>query len=482
MPVINPPFVETKAQRWARRFAGVTDRYGVMAVPPTVTVGTSSSSVNANTAGNVSHRFDNANLLHIGTTLINDGTNRGVGTSTTFADSTKSPGNLPIRTRFISDAPAFEMCFRGSQNTFFGAIIDGQYVARSKLGVLPNSGNPVYVKFDFGADAKTYGLAQIAKSAGGATTYVVGDVLTLVGGTGTAATVQVISVSAGAVTAVEVLTPGAYSVVPTGTIATTGGGGTGCTLTSQVWRTSHTTRKMRKIEIIWHGPSTKIYGVNVDAPSQVLPWPVPADMPKICFIGDSLTWGTYLDYAGAHMGLTIAQKLGLHDKASMNAIGGTGWNVVNTVPTPNGPKWSDALRVADFIAEAADIYVWMGSQNDASGSVTTQVTSTLNQVMAALPNSLHIGTGPVALGSTALSTAIQAGFLAANNQTRIRYVDSVAEAWLSGTGYPPANETGTGNRDFYMASDNTHLGQHGLDWYAEVAASRIADQIISMAG
>jgi hypothetical protein len=70
-----------------------------------------------------------------------------------------------------------------------------------------------------------------AVSAGGSA-YVVGDKLTVSGGTfGTAATFEVTAVSGGAVTAVELLAGGDYTSTPGNPASTTGGTGTGCTLT-----------------------------------------------------------------------------------------------------------------------------------------------------------------------------------------------------------------------------------------------------------
>jgi hypothetical protein len=68
--------------------------------------------------------------------------------------------------------------------------------------------------------------------ASGGTGYTVGDTLTIVGGTSTTtATVSVTSVSGGVVTAVSVGNQGVYSVAPSNPVSTTGGTGTGCTLT-----------------------------------------------------------------------------------------------------------------------------------------------------------------------------------------------------------------------------------------------------------
>ena len=63
--------------------------------------------------------------------------------------------------------------------------------------------------------------------------YEVSDVLTVVGGTSTtAATVTVSTVDAiGAVTGVTITEPGVYTTAPANDAATSGGGGTGCTLT-----------------------------------------------------------------------------------------------------------------------------------------------------------------------------------------------------------------------------------------------------------
>jgi hypothetical protein len=82
---------------------------------------------------------------------------------------------------------------------------------------------------------ETYDLTAAAVSAAvaaGGSTYAVNDVLTLSGGTfGSAATFTVTEVSSGAVVSVEMTTPGDYTAIPTDPVSTTGGSGTGCTLT-----------------------------------------------------------------------------------------------------------------------------------------------------------------------------------------------------------------------------------------------------------
>lgn len=77
-----------------------------------------------------------------------------------------------------------------------------------------------------GPDRKHIGA--VALNDGGTATYVIDDILTAVGGTFTrAATFRVITVSTGVITAVELVDPGEYSVLPSLTAnAVSGGGGT----------------------------------------------------------------------------------------------------------------------------------------------------------------------------------------------------------------------------------------------------------------
>lgn len=76
-----------------------------------------------------------------------------------------------------------------------------------------------------------YRASYAAIAGGGTGTYVVGETLTAVGGTGTVATFKIEAVNTGAVTKVSVLTAGAYTAKPTNPVSTTGGSGSGATLT-----------------------------------------------------------------------------------------------------------------------------------------------------------------------------------------------------------------------------------------------------------
>lgn len=84
-------------------------------------------------------------------------------------------------------------------------------------------------------------VVQSFAIASAGTGYVAGDILSLVGGTGDACTIEVLTVDGSGVITSSVLRDGGlYSTVPTGTITTTGGTGSGatCTVTSGVQTTS----------------------------------------------------------------------------------------------------------------------------------------------------------------------------------------------------------------------------------------------------
>jgi|GEM_PF-997769 len=473
-----------RLQWWLRNFNGIIDPPALISSPPTITVGTSTS-FNGRSSGNESYRWDNALLTHIGSNVISDGASptRAVGNHITAADNSLSAGVAPIRTRFAVFGDKFGAMFRGTGGAYVNAIIDGQYAVKDAVNnpIFPADGNPHEVLFSFGSNSVNKRLVQSAPVGGGGSGYVVGDILTVSGGTFTTpATVQVTAVSSGAVTGVAVKNPGSYSVIPTGTLATTGGTGSGCSVLGQVWGGANTVTAPRRVELIWHGSGQKLYGINTPLQGVLSAYPVPVQQPKLVILGDSQQ-GTYLDYGGAHMGLEIAHRLGMADKYVGSHIGGTGWNVNNTTTTPNGLKWSDSRRIADVIAQNPDALVIIGSQNDSwtDSYLTAAVTATLNAFLASNPSLRIVGIGPVAIAMQATSTAIAAGFAAASDQTRVRYIDNVALGWVTGSGNIIA-PTGTGTRDWTLSSDNAHLINAGQRMFASLAAHAIADALVSM--
>jgi hypothetical protein len=112
---------------------------------------------------------------------------------------------------------------------------------------------------------------------------------------------------------------------------------------------ANTAAAPHRVELIWHGAG-QLYGINTPLQGVLSAYPVPMQQPKLVILGDSQQ-GTWIDYGGAHMGLEIAQRLGMSDKYVGSHVGGTGWDVDNTSTTPNGLKWSDSRRIADVIAQ-----------------------------------------------------------------------------------------------------------------------------------
>lgn len=110
--------------------------------------------------------------------------------------------------------------FKSFQKSPLGVFV------RSPLGVRNSLGELVFAA-NFFYDSN----ALSATITAGGTGYTIEDDLTVLGGTGTAATFNVDAVSSGVVTAVSVISGGSYSVEPTNPASTSGGTGTGCTLT-----------------------------------------------------------------------------------------------------------------------------------------------------------------------------------------------------------------------------------------------------------
>ena len=164
--------------------------------------------------------------------LPNWGSTKGLGGSHYTANS-RSVGGVPTG---AVKAPPTSGAITPTTTQF-----STDYTSSSSLGSR--------VDMTTGATAGQFGyLVETAVSAtvaAGGTSYQVGDVLTSVGGwsvvqsgsnlpssaTANPATWTVSSVSGGAVTGVTVNNPGAYLTLPAATVSTTGGSGTGCTLT-----------------------------------------------------------------------------------------------------------------------------------------------------------------------------------------------------------------------------------------------------------
>lgn len=473
---------QTKIAQWVSRFGGVKAPYGVMASPPTVSIA-QASVINSNAAGACSHAWNNAALTHCGG-LIADVGGFAQAQNITMIDGTKQADVNPIRTRFMFDGDKFEAVFSGTHsvgNFTASVIVDGEFVSKT-VPILPSFGQFSYALVDFGTNVESYNMSWTAKVAGG-TGYAVGDIVTLGGGTSTeAAQVKVTKVTTGAITEARVIRPGMYSVVPAGNMnqASTTGAGTGATFSHQ-WSVTNTARKPRMIEVVWQGSNASLCGINVAVTSRVLKAPTPRNQPRLVAVGDSFPNGAYPVYAGGQYTYTMAQMLGLADNYFGQGEGGAGF-ITDSGNSPKRPKFSLAARVAELASSAGDVYFWQCSVNDGINDTTAGIVAAIGGVMTAQPDSKHILLGQLGTSSdanAATAAAFAAAAVAQLPAARIRYIDNITEAWVTGTGKLTA-KTGDGNRDYMSSSDGLHYTQYGMDALAKFVASRVADAIIDM--
>lgn len=452
-------------------------RWSVMTSPPAITKGTTAvSSVNSSyTTGVTLYQPDVAGtyITPLGSEFTSYTPSSGI-TTVKPAHVTSSDGVTLVnagvtRYRWRSDAPEIDLCFLENSATEISIAIDGELTSRSRPFAFANSGNYRYMKVSFGSDVVTYSKSYTTGITTGGTGYAVNDLITVDGGSGgasgTGAVLRVAQVSSGAVVSVWPESGGSYTSLPTGTLSqvSTTGSGSGATFSASFFEQIHSTRKMRTWELFVWGPSTFI-GVVPTSNSLVIPDAPMADAPKLVVIGDSIQAGTYLDYGAGHIATSIAQRLGLDAKYLISAQGGTGWNTSN--------QWSSSWRIADLIRYDADIYLFIGSQNDTSGTaLTTAVTTTLNQLLAANSRCLIVGFSNVVGASTAIDSSISSGFAAASDQNRVRYISTQqTPQWL------PSSYASI----WTLNSDNNHLTQVGQDRHANLIAPLFYDALMQM--
>jgi len=460
---------------------GVQPRFSVMSSPPTLTKSASNtSSVNANYINNsVQFNGQDTRLSWLGgpySAVTATGLPTRQLNNTTLSTGSKTHSGL-TRFRFATDAEAVDFCIVEAAALDFNLLIDGQMVARQKPFSFANTGNVRWVKADFGANALSYALDNpvITPSSGGAG-YAVNDLVTLDGGAGSApgtpARVRVVGVSSGVATSVTVDFTGNYTAQPTGSFsqASTTGSGTGLTISTGILGKRNTTRKFRQWEAIVQGNLDKFLGIVLPVGRTLMTPAQVAQTPRILFVGDSITAGTYPTYAGSGINSTVAQMLGLWDNMTMRAQGGTGWN------TDNGTslRWSHASVLADIVAAAPDIIVFIGSQNDTSGTtLETAITATLNSLQASLPSTLFVGIGNILGDSTTLANSIATGWAGATDQTRVRFINNHNPfKWI-----PTAQID-----DWRTLGDAAHPHADAVDWFANMAAHAIGNAILDMAG
>lgn len=472
-----------RARNWARNYMirGMQDRFGVMASPPTFTKGTTdTSSVNPGIGANtVQFNGQDDRLSWLGGPYLT-ATTLGVPTryleNQTISTGAKI-GTGMARIRFMTDAEAVDFAFQEGVALDINVIVDGQMAQRSRPLGFANSGLMRWVKFDLGTNAVTYALDQAPSITSGGAGHAVDDVITLDGGgggaTGTAAKVRVAAVSGGVITAISPELAGAYSAQLTGTVsqASTTGVGVGATFSATRQAPRNSTRRLRTIELLIRNSSKRFLGIALPEGRTLLPAPALTNAPSLLFIGDSITDDTYPAYAGYSVASTISQRLGLHDRHSQQTKGGTGWNKDN-IAGNQGLAWASAERIADVVAEAPDIAVYIGSQNDTAGTaLETAMGAALTTLQAALPDTLFVGIGNIMGDVTALSTSIAAGWALAPDQTRVRYLNNQSPKWIPSAFISQWAEVGDAN----------HPHADGVDWFSTLAATQIGTAICEMA-
>ncbi|MBK1884736.1 SGNH/GDSL hydrolase family protein [Luteolibacter pohnpeiensis] len=462
-------------------------RYRLMANPPTVTRGGNGSSVDGNFVNGMvrfAPDLSNNRMVMAGCEfeeIIETG-NRSTLKAAHITDAAGGKGRNqnPYRIRIETDEPELDLCFLEAWGSGFSVMIDGEIAERVQPVAFTNSGNYRYFKVSFGSDAVSYRKAEvtITRLTNG-TGYALGDLITFDGGENDAPgspmvlrVAQLSSTGDGVVVQLSIEDPGDYEYLPAGKMSqiSTTGAGVGLSVEAKFFFPAHSSRKWRRWEIICNGPAT-FMGIVTRPEGIVIPWRVDPAAPKLIQIGDSISAGTYLQYAAGHLGTSIAQTLGLEDNYIISAVGGTGWDA-------GGTPWSHPNRIADFIrygeGESMPVYLFIGSQNFQSLAATTAAIPTvINAIHAANPNAICIGLSNILGGSISLDNAIKAGWDAVADQRRAAYISSQQPIkWFDPSYYL---------LDWTVTNDGNHPGQAGQDLYAAIAAEQIYQKLVEMA-
>ncbi|WP_448660321.1 hypothetical protein ACPVPU_07365 [Sphingomonas sp. CJ99] len=395
--------------------------------------------------------------------------------------------------RFMTDAPFFELeVIDGLGASHFAVTVDGQAVARSVNILMPNAGGSRYIRVDFGANAQGEVAAQTLGSGGSG--HAVGDVLTVQGGTNNGRPMVVVVTGvdgSGAVLRWYVRDYGVYTALPgAGAATVSSGAGVGATFTltnNNPRFSNHSTRRVRRFEIF--SSNSKVKGLRVPLHSIVRPWPI--NGPRLFVMTDSYG-DTFQLYAGGGYPWRIGQRLGIDD-VWHNGRGGSGFLATNggTVSTYRQRLGDLAARMpANPLTPA--ILLTQGSINDsgaADADLQAEVFAYWVQAFTtpAYAAMYFVQTGILraALVNPADSknNAVRAGFLAAQaihdpNGRRSAFLETRGAGYeLLTVGGRAGTLTGTGNTDFWNASDGAHPTQEGHDFLGDLLAADLIDII-----
>jgi lysophospholipase L1-like esterase len=230
--------------------------------------------------------------------------------------------------------------------------------------------------------------------------------------------------------------------------------------------------------------NTDFFGVRLPPTATVWAAPLTDDGLRIVVHGDSFVEGAGASPTSLYGGLAncMAQLLGQPDTRG-SGQGGTGY-----LSTLGGQLHNFIQRVdADVIAPAPQVVIEMGGCNDRdlvqtnATAMQAVVTTWLDRVQAALPDTLIFVTGPMSpngnLNSESYNVAVRDGKKAAClGRRNVVFIDNLAQAWVTGTGRV-GSTTGDGIADWVTSNDGTHPSDDGHRYLAERVVRAIAGRL-----
>ncbi|QPT08601.1 hypothetical protein [Sphingomonas paucimobilis] len=314
--------------------------------------------------------------------------------------------------RFVTDAPRIDVRYGYTGQARI--LVDGLPVSISRtLDLGEGEDDWPLLCIDFGADTRTIHPAYAVSSAGKG--YREGDVLTVAGVAGDPLRLEVTSINAdGSIRAsgLRLKDWGTLTALASGSVEAIGGSGTGAmvTLSNNDGFIGHTTRRMRRIEIVLGAGLVQFADLRVPKGSTVRPWPVAG--PRLMVMQDSYGQ-VFPDYPAGVWAHRMAEMIGIED-VWLNTIGGTGF-INGSIPYRQ--------RLGEIAANLPPanvplIFLTQASINDAGRSeadLKAAVVAYWTEAFARLPaDAVMVQTGilraPGNAPSDEQSAAVRAGF------------------------------------------------------------------------
>lgn len=236
------------------------------------------------------------------------------------------------------------------------------------------------------------------------------------------------------------------------------------------------------------GPLFRFGGIKLPATDSLWPAPV-ADGITLLVHGDSFVEGT--GASGTDLPPPFAAQVGLllgQPNTITSGLGGTGF-----LNTANGQRATFGGRLAtDVLPFAPDVVIETGGINDdglvgaSAATVQAAVTAWLAALVAALPDVRVFMTGPMSQGSAGNggpNALVRDGKRAAAAlfPDHVRFIDNLAEAWVTGTGRSGAPQ-GDGNADWVTGGTDGSDPTHPTDLGHAYLARRVADGVAAALG